>query len=341
MRKTVFVLTMIVSFLFATTVCAGVIQPKNLLIYYGWLNSFNSSQHGWNNEKVAQEMSKYDLLVFGDGIQSTSHGDWANTSVIVPRIMALNPDVKIFGYVTVYQSFANFKSKVDEWETNLGIHGIFMDEAGYDYGSTTTNGRQAFNDKVDYVHSTDKLCFVNAWKIEHILGNNSDASYPDSTWNPNGYDSNLNEDDWYLLESFCVNTAAYTGSGGYESKTDWVARGNKAFDTRQNWKINLATVGIIADGHASETTLFNFHYTSAIMYELDAVGSANTYYGASDAVTKFIARPDISGINYLTDQRCNIKVHASDSDVYMKYVGFGKLLLDFSSGAQTSSITNW
>ena len=33
-------------------------RPKNLLIYYGWLNSYNSADNGWDNENVAQSMSE-------------------------------------------------------------------------------------------------------------------------------------------------------------------------------------------------------------------------------------------------------------------------------------------
>ena len=32
-------------------------KPLNLLIYYGWLNSFNSATLGWNNESVAKELN--------------------------------------------------------------------------------------------------------------------------------------------------------------------------------------------------------------------------------------------------------------------------------------------
>ena len=91
-------------------------KPKNLLVYYGWLNSFNSAQNSWTNEKVAQEMAQYDLLVFGAGIADSTHGDYSNTKVIIPRIKALNPNVKMFGYVSLNQTEANFESEVDEWD---------------------------------------------------------------------------------------------------------------------------------------------------------------------------------------------------------------------------------
>jgi hypothetical protein len=67
-------------------------KPKDLLIYYGWLNPFNSAINGWSNEKVAQDFAKYSVLVFGDGIQDPSHGDYSNTQVIISRVKALNPN---------------------------------------------------------------------------------------------------------------------------------------------------------------------------------------------------------------------------------------------------------
>jgi len=315
-------------------------KPGNLLIYYGWMNSFNSGVNGWNNENVAQDMAKYNLIVLGDGIQDSGHGDYSNTEIIIPRIKTLNPNAKIFGYVTVNQSLGNFQSKVDDWET-LQVDGIFMDEAGYDYGSTTTNGRAAFNTKVDYVHNKTyaKLCFVNAWNMDHIIGTTNDASYPNTTWNPNLVASNLTYNDYYLLESFAVNTLAY--GTDYESKSDWAARGVKATGHRYTYGINLVGSCVIQDGHADTTALLNFAFTSALMFSLDAFGSSDHYYGSSSAKNTFISRPDCSFMAEVYELSPSVQVDVGDSDVYHRYVQFGKLSIDFSSGAQTSSITRF
>ena len=313
-------------------------RPDDLLIYYGWLNSFNSASNGWDNEKVAQEMAKYDLLVFGDGIQNSGHGDYANTTTIIARIKALNPNAKIFGYVTVNQTLANFESKADDWD-DLEVHGIFMDEAGYDYGKT----RSEFNDRVDHVHNLTnaKLCFANAWNFDHILGTENDASYPNTTYNSGSVASNLTENDYALLESFPINTTAYSGNGGYESKTDWLARGEKAVALREDFDIKLVGSGIIADGDADESDLFEFGFISALMFSLEGFGTSDTLYGASSAKTKYITRPDISGVDKIWSLTPVVKVHNSDADVYMRYVDNAKLELDFSSGNQTSSITKY
>lgn len=315
-------------------------KPSNLLIYYGWLNSFNSSVNSWNNEKVAQDMAKYSLIVIGDGIQDSGHGDYSNTEVIIPRIKALNPNAKIFGYVTINQSLANFESKVDDWET-LQVDGIFLDESGYDYGSTTTNGRDAFNTKVDYVHGQTyaNLCFVNAWNMDHIIGTANDVSYPNTTWNPNLVESNLTYNDYYLLESFAVNTLVY--GTNYEVKTDWSLRGDKAQTHRYNYGINLVASCVIEDGHADTSDLFHFAFTSAMMFALEGFGSSDDYYGASSAKNTFIERPDVTALGEVYSLSTTVQVDVGDSDVYHRYIQFGKLSLDFSSGAQTSTITKF
>jgi hypothetical protein len=317
-------------------------KPKDLLIYYGWLNSFNSATNSWVNEKVAQDMAKYSILVFGDGIQDPSHGDYSNTQVIIPRIKALNPYAKIFGYVSVNQSLANFQTKVSQWET-LQVDGIFMDEAGYDYGTVDTNGRAAFNTKVDYVHGKTyaKLCFANAWNMDHIIGTTNDPSYPNSTWNSSLTASKLTSDDYYLLESFPINTTAYSGNGGYENKSDWASRGTKAIGHRNTYGINLIGSGIINNGNSSGQDLFDFGFNSSVMFSLEGWGTSDTSYGASSAAVDWWTRPDVSKMGRIWSLSPAVQVDVGDSDVYWRFVDFGKFMLDFSSSAQDSSITKW
>jgi hypothetical protein len=121
--------------------------PKDILIYYGYLNSFNSGVNAWVNEAVAQDFSKYRIIVFGDEVEVPTHPDYANTQIIIPRIKALNPSCLIFGYIAANQVLANFKTKTDQWNT-LQIHGIMMDMSGYDFGVT----RAQFNVMLDYIH---------------------------------------------------------------------------------------------------------------------------------------------------------------------------------------------
>jgi hypothetical protein len=312
-------------------------KPDNLLIYYGWINSFNSSVNVWNNEKVAQDMAKYNIIVLGNGLADSDHGDYSNTTTVVARIKVLNPNTKIFGYVSVNQSLANFEDEVDEWEV-LEVHGIFLDEAGYDHGSTTTNSRTAFNTKVDYIHGQPyaNLCFANSWNMDHVIGTANDASYPNTTWNSDVVESNLTYNDYCLLESFAVNSDAYTND--YETNTDWLYRCEKSIAHRNTYGINLGGSCIIEDAHSDSTALIDFAYIASMMYNLDAFGSSDIYYGANSAKNTFLIKPDISGLGIVYELSPTVEVEVGDSNVYHRYTQFGQLTVDFSSGSQAYNI---
>lgn len=311
------------------------LKPNELLIYYGWLNSLNSATNGWSNEKVAQDLARYRIIVVGDGIQDPSHGDYANTSVIIPRVKALNPNALIFGYVATTAAIGTFQTKVDQWDT-LGVHGIFMDMAGYDYGTN----RADFNTRVDYVHgkATANLCFPNAWNLDHILGTENDASYPNATYNPSAVASKLASNDWALLESFPINTDSFTGTGGYEAKADWAARGVKAIGLRYAYGINLAACGIVNSSNPNGNALYQFGLVSAMMFSLEAFGVSDTSYGSGSAAAPWWSRPPVDGIGEIWSMSPSVQVDASDADVYWRFVEFGKLKLDFSSEAYLSEI---
>jgi hypothetical protein len=315
-------------------------KPKDLLIYYGWLNSFNSATCGWNNEKVAQEMSKYEIVVFGDGVADPSHGDYANTIIIIPRLKELRPDIKIFGYVATTEVLADFKTKVDQW-FDLEVYGIFVDAAGYDYGTPATNGRDVFNEKIDYVHNKAycNVVFANAWNSDHILGTADDPSYPNSTWNPSLHQSHLGEYDYVLLESFPINTSVW--SPGYEDKDEWHARGEKLMDHRETYGVNLVGVGIIDNGNAAGQDMFDFGYISALAWALSAFGTSDTNYASGSSQVDWWTRPDVSGLEEVWNLNPSVQADVNDVDVYWRFVKSGKLMLDFSTGAQASSITKW
>jgi hypothetical protein len=309
--------------------------PDSLMIYYGWLNSFNSSTNSWTSEKVAQDLARYDLIVVGDGVQDSSHGDYSNTQVILPRIKELNPSAKVFGYVTVNQTYASFKSKVDGWET-LEVDGIFLDESGYDYGKT----RSEFNDRVDYVHSQihAKLCFANAWNLDHILGIVNDASYVNTTYNIDKVESNLLSSDYVLLESLAINTDSYTSTSGYESQTQWKARVDKAIALRKTYGINMVGCGIINDSNSNWSRMYDFGYTSVLIAGLDGYGVSDTLYGASSAKGKFYSRPSIMELgNYWSLD----PAIGTDGNKHLRYLKDGKLTIDFTSSSESSSIDRY
>jgi hypothetical protein len=311
-------------------------RPANILFYYGYPNSFNSAINGWSNEKVAQDMAGYDTVVLGAGVEDPTHPDYANTLIILPRVRVVNPNMKIMGYVTSAQSLVNFKLKVDRWDTLLAS-GIFIDEAGYDFGKT----RLEFNERVVYVHgkAAAKVCCINSWNPDHVLGLANDVSYPNTTWNPVLMPSKLLPTDCLLLESFPINTTAYSATGGYENKADWLARGVKAVSLRRKYGIRLAAVGLINDDNAAGQALHDFGYTSALMFALEAWGTSSNNYGASTAQVKFWPRPDIDVLREIYEVEPICKAATGDADVWLRYCKRAKMLVDFSTSAQISVIS--
>jgi hypothetical protein len=304
---------------------------KDMLFYYGYLNSFNSAKNGWDNEKVAQEISRYNILVFGDGVQDPSHPDFGNAVVIIARIKQLNPLAKIFGYVDTTLAYSNFKTKASQWN-DLSIHGIFFDKAGYDFGTN----RRDFNDRVDFVHSLTEttICFINSWNIQHVLGVIDDPSFPNITFNPDPIQSDLESTDYYLLESFAIDN-----TGSYELKTQWKDRGEKAKQYQRSFGIQLVGLSVISDGDANGLNKFNFIYVSASMWSLDAVGSSNMNYGAGGSV-KMWARPDVNGIGELETNESFVQ-SLIGSDVFVRYLLHGVLVIDFTPGLESSEIIKY
>jgi hypothetical protein len=304
---------------------------KNMLIYYGWLNSFNSASNGWNNDNVAADLAQYDVLVFGDGIQDPSHGDYSNTQAIIPKIKNLNPDIEIYGYVTVNQTVASAQTKAEQWN-NLAVNGIFLDEAGYDFGSASTNGREPFNELVDFIHglSSANRVFANAWQPEHVLGETNDASYPNTSYNPHWIESDLDENDTLLLENFGIV------NGAYEDKDQWLLRGNRARALSRATGVRLAAVSVIADTDANAQTKFDFAEVSAAIFGLEVFGSAHTNYGASDAKTAYWTRQDFG---VLEDEVVDLRpfVHMVGSEASRTFER-GKLTVDFTSASEASLI---
>ena len=317
----------------------GIKRPFDLLIYYGYPNSFNSATNAWTNELVAQDMAKYELIVLGNGVAAPSHPDYANTQVIIPRVKLLNANCKVFGYASLNQTLANFQTMVTQWD-NLHVDGILIDEAGYDYGTVATNGRVAFNEKVTYVHGKTyaKLCFVNAWNMDHIIGTTNDVSYPNTTYNSGLVASTLNSYDWYLLESFPVNTTAYSGNAGYEAKADWATRGSLAIAHRYTYGINLASVSVIANANINGQKLFDFSYMSSLLWSLDAVGSSDDSYASGSATVTYWSRTDVMRLGRIWSASPSVMVDVGNANIYWRYFDFGKIKLDHTASAQLGTI---
>jgi hypothetical protein len=308
-------------------------RPEDLLVFYAGLSLFQGLN---DNELVAQELAKYGVLILASGIADPTHWDYANTSVIIPRVQALNPRTKIFGYVQTPLAFMTFQAQVDDWAA-LGVPGIMMDEAGYDYGTN----REDFNTRVDYVHAQGLVVMANAWNEDHVFGTVDDPSFPNTSYNPGELESSLNSSDWYLLESAPINTDAFVASGGYQSKGDWAVRGVKAVQHRANGGPNIAACGIIDDANPNGQDLFDFGFVAAMMFSLDAWGASDTLYGAGTSKARWWTRPDVAGMGISGWINPAVQVDANDAEIYWRYVENGRFSIDFTEALQVCTIEKY
>ena len=74
------------------------------------------------------------------------------------------------------------------------------------------------------------------------------------------------------------------------------------------------------------------------MWALGAVGSSSTNYGTNGGNAMW-ARPDLECMEY--DLAPVVKLDNNDSDIYHRYLEDGRLSIDFSSGAEASSIDRY
>lgn len=312
--------------------CAAASKPSTLLIYYGYLNSFDSAHLQWNNEKVAQAMSQYSICVFGAGIANPTHPDYANTVIIINRIKEINPSVVIYGYVQTDLPINDFKDQVNLWD-NLGVEGIFLDRAGYDFGTN----RVDFNNRILHIRSklSANICFVNAWNQGHVVGIANDPSYPNMTFNPDGYPSLLNNKDIYLLESFAVNTTAY--SSGFAAISDWINRGQKASYFRKNNGIRVASVSIFDNTDPNGQSFSDFGYYASMGFGVEFYATATNNFG-SDGQVKYWKKP--GGAVEIVEP-VGIIQDLSNLDKYFRYGKTSKLVITYSNTIHTGQVISY
>ena len=113
----------------ASTSVLTVTVPKRIAFYYGWPSLVQSANGNLN--AATSTFSQFDLIVFGDGIASVSHGDHANTQTIIGSLNVIGK--LAYGYIdlgvtTQNLSVAQMQTTVNDWVA-MGVKGIMWDDA--------------------------------------------------------------------------------------------------------------------------------------------------------------------------------------------------------------------
>jgi len=231
-------------------------RPKQLCIYYGWPSLVNGSRG--NVARAIAEFEKCDITVLGDEIEHATHGDHSAAESIINALRQAGKEV--FGYVDLGVATQNLpvstiQAYADEWRA-MGVSGIFLDDAGYDY--EVTRARQ--NAVVDYIHGSDMKVFMNAWEVDDALSDTDESGQ----WNP----SHLAMGDIYLAEDWLVS------GGKYQPLRDWAVKADKARQYAFTKGIRIAGVTTAATNKAVvkdlTTNKFKMGFYGVAMYNLSA-----------------------------------------------------------------------
>jgi hypothetical protein len=257
-------------------------KVAKLLIWYAYPSNINGT---YDNQRAGKIFSQYDLVVFPAGLELSTHPDHDNAVEIIKYIKQYSPTTRIFGYIptgnrggidTCY-TVDEIYSRAKKWK-DLGVHGIFLDEFGFDYG----NDRTRQNDILDAVHSLGLIAFVNAWNPDDVFGGT-----PTIHW--------LNGIDWYLLESF--------GSVADGTNWYWVSSADvfyRAWQVKYQYSdFNIKVAGVATANTDEEAeTVYKIMYAISTAYGIDAFNVEKAYYYAIDVNLLSIPKlPDYAG-NY-------------------------------------------
>lgn len=282
--------------------------PRNLALYYGWPSACNGLG---SNEAVAQMFAKYDLVVFGDGLEFSTHGDHANTEAIIARMKQLNSDIEIFGYIPLgnragidtclqmYATTANptpgIHERVAAWD-EMGANGIFYDTYGCDYGVN----RERQNVSAIYAMFRNMRVIANCFNIEYVFSKglcnvyNADGTVK-FVGNPNLSQSNLWRADYYLFENQYTQIGS---SGNYlnglnrnQEVVDYFTKPQAAFNGQtysQHYETRLIALDGINSTWSNKTALYNSGKTKAQNAGMSVYGASGLYWGANNTFYDYL-----------------------------------------------------
>ena len=272
-----------------------------LAIYYGYPSLINKANG--DVEKAASAFSAYDVVVLGDGLefpdrQSVRYppGDPEEHQKVLNIISAVRnrkSGTRFYGYVCLGDipspkgekmalTPAQLEERMRLWK-QMGVAGIFLDEAGYDF-SVVTRERQ--NMAVKIIHELGLSAFMNAYFLDHLFSLEDKLPYADGTAkNPEHLPPLLDRRDLFLLESFLVR------NGNYESVSEWQARLNLALKYRRRYGAQIFATTTTTEQEPFSAEEFNYAWWTAQLYDLDGFGWGEPNFAALS--------------NALPDRRCS------------------------------------
>jgi len=274
-----------------------------LAIYYGYPSLVNGANG--DIEKAASVFNAYDVVVLGDGLEFPDRqpgryppGDPEEHQKVLRIIAAVRdrrPGTRFYGYVCLGEmpspkgekislTPAQLEERVTLWK-QMGVAGIFLDEAGYDFAVVT---RERQNMAVRMIHELGLSAFMNAYFLDHLFSSEDQLPHANGAEkNPEHLPPPLDRRDLFLLESFQVRNS------DYEDFSDWQARLNRALKYRRRYGARIFATTTTTEQQPFSLEKFNYAWWTALLYGLDGFSWGEPNFAA---VT-----------NALAEHRCSLE----------------------------------
>lgn len=256
--------------------------PSRLAIYYG----FPSLVNGVKGDLAAATsiFSKYDIVVFGDGLefkdvvlgrkpQGAGLAEHENTRQIISLLSQAEKQTRVYGYVDLGNSqnlsLAEIENRVRLW-ADMGVSGIFLDEAGYDYG--VNRSRQ--NAVIKVIRKFGLSAFLNAFNLEDLFEAKRVPINKLGGGNPGGEACILGANDLVLLESFQIRNGEFDDN--FPPKIAESIKYREVFGTK------ILGVTTILPNQAFDQVKHDYAWWSAALWQIDAFAWGEPNYSSSD-----------------------------------------------------------
>ena len=274
-----------------------------LAIYYGYPSLVNGANG--DVEKAARVFSSYDVVILGDGLEfpdkqfaryPTGEPEEREKALkIIAAVRNRGARTRFYGYVCLGEipfrkgqkislTPEQLEERVHLWK-QMGVAGIFLDEAGYDFAVVT---RERQNMAVRIIHQFGLSAFMNAYFVDHLFSLEDNLPYAvGGAKNPEHLPPLLDRRDLFLLESFQVR------NGNYESAPEWQARVDLALEYRQRYGARIFSTTTTTDEEPFSAEKFNYAWWTALLYDLDGFSWGEPNFAALS--------------NALPDHRCGLE----------------------------------
>lgn len=312
--------------------------PERMAIYYGYPSLVDGSNG--DLQRAADVFSKYDVVILGDGIEFPDRASRGSTPGdplehqkalrIIASVRNGNPRTRFFGYVCLGEIQSpeqgeisltpeQIEDRIRLWK-RMGVAGIFLDEAGYDFPVVT---RERQNMAVRMIHDLGLSAFMNAYFLDHLFSVEDKLPHANGTGkNPKRLPSLLDGRDLFLLESFQVN------NGTYESVSAWRARLDQALAFRRRYGPRIYATTTSTHLKPFDTEQFNYAWWTAVLFGLDGFSWGEPNFAAQS--------------NHLPDRHCslggamlreiqNSRAVGSDDNFFWRRMGSSIVVVDTRS----------